>query len=97
MALGDGHGDSAAIDLTRRGLDDARHAAAPRRLEHVKRAYHVGVHVGLRGDVGVRNADEGGEVEDDILPLNDSADQGGVADIAADELNRLERRGRKVV
>ena len=71
-----------AVDLAGRGLDEPPDAVAPGGLERVERAADVRVDERLRRDVGVRDRDQRGQVEDHLDVLGRRLDEPRVADVA---------------
>src|SRR5262249_49821299 len=76
--------------------DDAPRLRPPARLQDVEGAVNVRLDVGRRGDVRVGDADQGGEVVDDVAPLHQFADEEGVGNVAEADLQFVAERGRNV-
>ena len=70
-------------------MDDALHAVLERRLADVEGALHVGIHVAVRGHVGVGNGDQRGQVEDDVHVLGDVLAVVRVTHVAVENLDLL--------
>ncbi len=87
VVLGDRHGAGGAVDLARGRVHDPRRAEGAGRFEHVERAPGVGVEVGRRRQVGVRDGDEGREVVHHVDVRQQRAHRPGVAHVARHDLD----------
>ena len=83
MVLGDGDGLRRSVHLARRGVHDALHPVAKRRLGDIQRPEHVDLDEVARVDVRVRDGDLRAEVQHDLGALDGGRDRLHVAQLAA--------------
>ena len=85
--LGERHLLVAAVDRAGAGVDQVLHWVMAAGLEHVEKSDEVALEVGARVLDGVADARLGGEVHHDVEAIlsEQALDEGGVAQVAADE------------
>ena len=81
MVLGDRLGLRRAINFAGRSVDETLHRAGASRFQQVERAVDVDINAGLRRDIGVGNANQCGQMKDDIVALGEAAHLHHVAHI----------------
>ncbi len=97
MSFIDRHCYGCAVDLAGRRVNDPLGAALPRGLEHIQGAEHVCFDIGLRSDVGIGDRDQCREMKDDFVAGYETTDESRIADVAANQVDFLSGRIRKVV
>src|SRR5690242_975008 len=63
------------------GMNHTLYAETTRGFQDVQRALDIGAHVAARRHVGIRNGDQSGEVQYDVLPFHRALDKIAVLDI----------------
>ena len=76
-----------AIDFRGGGYNYPLGAQVARGLQHIKGAFYIGVYVGVRGMVREWNADESGQVEDNIHPFHRGAHTVWIPDIPQEHVD----------
>ena len=87
MFLVDGRIACRAVAFARRSVDKPLDAVRAAGFEDVESADDVGLHIGRRGDIGVRDGDEGGEMKDGGAALHGVGHEKGIDHIAADNFD----------
>lgn len=75
-------GEGGTIDLAGRGVDEAPHRPGAGRFQQIERAVDIDIDAGLRGHIGIGNADQGGEVKDDLAAFSEGAHLHAVTHVA---------------
>ena len=83
----DGHILGGTVDLAGGGDQHALGVQLAGGVQDVEGALDVGVHIAVRAVVGERNCDEGGQVEDTLLPAHGGAHAVGVTHVAHEDVD----------
>ena len=86
VCLGDGHEARGAVDLAGGGVDDRPDAQIARGLDHVERAFDVGIDGGVGRMVRVWDCNQRGQVQDCIAAGHGGAHAIRVADVTSEDL-----------
>ena len=83
----DRHRQGRAVDFAGRCLHDPLGSVLPGSFEKIQGAEHVRFHIGLRRDVRIGDRDQRREMKNDFLAVDQTLDEGCIADIATDEID----------
>ena len=70
-------------------MDDELHPGIKRSLEDIESAFNIGTYIGKGSMIGIGNANQGCQVEDDFRSLHCPPNSIHVTDIAEDDFNIL--------
>src|SRR5271166_3018863 len=81
--------NGSSVNLRRGGDHYPGSRRVSRRLQHVESAANIGVHVAFRRFVGIRNSDQGSQVEHYVAAAHLMADKLRIPHIPEDNLDRV--------
>ena len=97
MGFVDRHILGRAIHLAGGGVHDTPDPQIGGGLHHVQSAGHVGIDVAFRGQIGIGDADQGGEMQYGLAARHGLTHGVGIADVSGDDFDTVEYLGRRIV